>query len=274
MPMPVYRSLGESDLPPEAGLPDAGTALTERTAADVEELDSVAQEHAELVAGVRFDLKSLFTLTLVCAGTITIVRQFDFYGIIAAFIGAVVCTGVLRFTFPLRERRFWAEALWGILLPILCALALPALMVLIGGPRTVPPLVLRLFVFVLFEMIAMCASWFAVPHHPPACAFLAGVLAAGAAFAGLIGLILTLPAAACTFMFGLGLPGFTPWFTMFVYCRAAQSCWRISTRVSERSLLAVLGVMSAILVTLLSDVLIAEVLRTLHQADFVRAAYK
>jgi hypothetical protein len=87
--------------------------------------------------------------------------------------------------------------------------------------------------------------------------FVAGNLYAGSVFAGFVALGLALPTLLFSLMF-VGLPGFTPWFTMVVYLNAARFCWRVGRRLDNRGarfLLAGLGCFVSALVGLVAHLL-------------------
>src|SRR6185503_2255520 len=58
--------------------------------------------------------------------------------------------------------------------------------------------------------------------------FLAGVRASGFMVAAGIGVLLALPAALGTFACGIGLLGFTPFFTCFTFFRRMRLMWNLS----------------------------------------------
>ena len=67
---------------------------------------------------VQFNLRSLFLLTFLCALAITLVLKLGVWGTVLLFVSGAVATTVMRARCRIGIRRFWFQAVWGVLMPL------------------------------------------------------------------------------------------------------------------------------------------------------------
>ena len=190
----------------------------------------------ELPEGLRFSIRSLLVLTVVCALTIVLIDQLWIVGTIILFVASAVASLVLRRPEYRAQRRFWLQGIWGILMPLACLVTDPMFFLTSGvkpeapfeafnDPSNFRPYAAASYAFILWQMTMLVASWFATKHQAMWSAWLAGNLYAGALFAGGIGVCM-LPMAAIASIMLVGLPGFTPLITAVVFFRTAGQVWQ------------------------------------------------
>ncbi|MBV9927654.1 MAG: hypothetical protein JOZ96_21730 [Acidobacteria bacterium] len=125
------------------------------------------------------------------------------------------------------QRRF--DVTFGVILPVLCFVFDPFVFSGRGeyGGGLYPQCQLYVYTLSALEMVALCA-WllFAAGRRPAA---LAGVLFAGALFSFVVGLAI-LPFSLLGLLFIIGVLGFVPFLTAFVYLRNG---WRAACSVSH-----------------------------------------
>ena len=197
---------------------------------------------------VRFSLKSLFLLTFLCAVALALVAQLRLLGTEILFLTAVVASLVLLNQVDKGLARIWLQAMWGVILPLACLATDPFLFVSSQNIRMLSELRLSPFAagcygFVCWQITMLLASWLLTSKYPKSAAFLSGSLLVGCIFAGIVALVLT-PITLLAMIFLIGLPGITPWLTMFVYMKATKACWSIAKQMEQKPicvLLAVLG---------------------------------
>jgi len=120
------------------------------------------------------------------------------------------------------------DSIFGVILPVLCFMADP---VVLKGTMLTPPMYgkFQLVVYVIstVEMGAFLV-WRTFPKQ--VCGFasiFAGVFFAGAVFSGVIGLAI-LPMTLFALLFMIGILGFIPFLTAFVYLRTGARAFRVS----------------------------------------------
>jgi hypothetical protein len=141
-------------------------------------------------------------------------------------------------TAPIRTIRV-TDVLFGLLLPPLCFAMWPSQGYLSWLSSCAP--------FVGFEIVGFLAALAAPPKGPMGRALLAGALASGALFAGVVGVLLA-PLSIAFAILVLGLLGFVPFGTCWVFARASWNLQRAARAASGQTLLAPLAA-GAILAT-------------------------
>jgi hypothetical protein len=149
-----------------------------------------------------------------------------------------------------RERTaFWStsvqflfDVLFGILAPLLCLYFDP--IVFRGDATTGAGFLstLRPFGYVEIFLCTTALAYYLATRR--ASALLSGILLGGFGFAFILGLVM-LPFTLMGLFVGIGVFGFAPFFTSFVFLRNACRCWRSSQAQKSRSrglLVAALGI--------------------------------
>jgi hypothetical protein len=147
---------------------------------------------------------------------------------------------------PPVERSDWLDVLGGIVLPVVCIVLDPFVFrtaeALPGGGG---PLLGRYLVFGYGEILLGMFAFVLYRWRRALSPFLAGMLLMGAIFAGLLGLVL-LPFSVIGVMVMIGLLGFSPFVSSFVFARAYMRLHRLclekqsKTRVVQMTLLGLL----------------------------------
>ena len=192
----------------------------------------VPDESSQHLEPVRFDIKTLLALTLVCAVSVVLVDHFSIVATVALFVFSAIASLWFWANPHLVFQRFWFQAIWGIMMPLACIVTDPFIFVGRDDPvmmmeqvtiASIPRTSMACYGFIFWQMAMLMASWFVTSDNPRCAAFLTGTLLAGMLFAALIGTLLVVPAL----MFSLivvGLPGLTPLFTMRVFYSAYKYC--------------------------------------------------
>jgi hypothetical protein len=120
-----------------------------------------------------------------------------------------------------------SDLLFGLLLPLTCFLFDAGL-----GLGIATRLISIALPLVAFELILIAASWVLAPKCSNVRAALAGALAPGAICAGAVGLFL-LPLSILGTVYVIGLLGFVPLITCFVFARASRA-WLVAARGPEQ----------------------------------------
>ncbi|MBC7856561.1 MAG: hypothetical protein IAF94_24290 [Pirellulaceae bacterium] len=232
------------------------------TAADAQEL--------------RFSLKEMFLATTIAAVMLALFRSTGIFGAVLSFLSAAIITlVVIPRIFPkdLPRQRLVFDFVWGMVMPVVCLVFDPFIFKNGGDPFQVfepPSLTAPLAVKVHVNELAYLAWPFLAGQIAtlgmvlawgrslrPLAPLLSGVLATGAVVACCLAGLLVLPAALGTFAWGIGLLGFTPFFTSFTFfrrmllMRLLAGDWR-SEKI--KYLLAGLGVVLCLLLPILVGV--------------------
>jgi len=140
----------------------------------------------------------------------------------------------------------WLDIIGGLALPALCVIADPIVFKQsmlfgdLGGP-----LLQRYVVFAYLEILLGMTALALFLRRSPVSPFLGGTLLVGAVFALVLGTLL-LPFALVGLLIGIGILGFTPFLSSFVFARAGLRALRMCrTRMKTRVVVvyASLGVM-------------------------------
>ena len=222
------------------------------TAGDIEEL--------------RFSLKEMFLATTLAAVMLALFRSIGIFGAVLSFLSAAIITLLViprLFQKDLPRQRLVFDFVWGMVMPIVCLVFDPFIfknggdpfeMLEKGPPNLITPTVAKVhinhFAYFAWPFLAgqiatlgLVLAWGkSLRRIAP---FLAGVLATGFMVASCLALLLALPAAFGTFALGVGLLGFTPFFTSFTFSRRMRLMWHLSRdrkREEVKFLLAGLGI--------------------------------
>lgn len=144
------------------------------------------------------------------------------------------------------------DVAFGIVFPLVCLIADPIVFReegALSGRGVLADYALFAYLFIGLQALAL-AAWLLLGRRLAAGgAWFAGPLAAGAIFAGVVGLAI-LPLSLIGLLFIIGILGFTPWLTSFVYVRNALRAYAGAggvLRPAARRLLAVAGLLCSLL---------------------------
>lgn len=201
----------------------------------------------------QFSILHLMIYTAVIAAALGILRALGIIGLAILVAASAVLTVARSLRKSHGSRETFYLLLWGIAMPLGCVLCDPIffhespinemehggifyglLGVLMDGqlPRVTPlgrwayPLILTQF--------AVLALWLAFRRRlNHSATFLSGMLSVGAAFAGVAGLLLLIPATMFLIAFGLGIVGYVPLAAAWVYLDQAVAAWRQANRLDD-----------------------------------------
>lgn len=196
---------------------------------------------------VRFSLREMFVATTIAAVMLALFRSIGIFGAVLSFLSAVIITLLVVpqfFAKDLPRQRLVFDFVWGMVMPIVCLVFDPFIFKNGGDPLEIfepshsiapamPKVQVNALAYYAWPFLAgqiatlgMALAWGkSLRRIAP---FLAGVLATGFMVATCIGVLLALPAAFGTFAFGIGLLGFTPFFTAFTFLRRMRLMWYLS----------------------------------------------
>lgn len=171
---------------------------------------------------LQFGLRTMLVLPVVLGLGLGLLELLNVFGVIIAFIATVVFQLA-----PVPDRyallrRVGVDLSWGIVMPVLCVLYDP--MVLRGAG------LLGVFTYlVIGPQMLFLLIWMTLgTRYGSLAAFLTGALSVGS-FAALIIAITMLPLSVLGFFLaGIGLLGFTPWMTAYVFGRNAAEAYRFA----------------------------------------------
>lgn len=196
---------------------------------------------------LRFSLREMFLATTIAAVMLALFRSIGIFGAVLSFLSAAIITlAVIPKLFPkdLPRQRLVFDFVWGMVMPIVCLVFDPFLFKNVGDPLEilgpshslnsaaakvqVNELAYLAWPFLAGQIatLGMVLAWGkSLRRLAP---FLAGVLATGFIVAFCLAMLLVLPAALGTFAWGIGLLGFTPFFTSCTFFRRMRLMWHHS----------------------------------------------
>ncbi|NLE38001.1 MAG: hypothetical protein GX621_08255 [Pirellulaceae bacterium] len=193
-------------------------------------------EPLDVPGPVQFSIRSLLLLQ---TGLALFLFLFLATGVFSAFVAFVLTTLLQWGRFRIANvalRRLVFDVMAGIVLPLLCFWFDPFF------ARSQDPFRVQIYLFVVFQIVAL-AAWLlyeAVTSRPSA--FFAGMLGFGALVAFIIGIV-SLPITAMGIIIFVGVLGLTPFYTSYAFGRNARRAWRLPPTGCRqlRGLLFVLG---------------------------------
>lgn len=237
-----------------------------------------AKEAAIREAPAKYSLREMMVLITMLAVILGLVRAFNIWGGLATWVGAMIWSLVIfPIAYPEDERRqaTMFDWIWGLLLPLVCLGCDPMVFrdgeFAMGGDLSVHDFqfgirreTIAAYCFILWQMLLLFVWLVGRGHLARYAGFFLGSFTAAVIFTGILGVLLLIPAIVGTFFMGIGLMGFTPFFTCFVFARRMRE-----TRLMRGHeliyflLLAAIGFVMAIIVPLL----IAAVLQPIVGGD-------
>jgi hypothetical protein len=216
-------------------------------------------EPAQQTQPLRFRLGELFLAVTIAAGLLALFRAAGIIGAVLSFVSALLFTNVLyqRWRSPAQQAAMF-DFVWGIVMPVVClvfdpflfkaesnfwALGEPSLWSFSTTPeffgRTIPA-----YAFVGTQIL--CLGIWLVAGRLPAdvSAVWSGILYCGFAFSAIVAVVLLVPAILGVTFFGVGLLGFTPFFTTRAFHRRVMLAGAIAAQelaVRRVQWLAILG---------------------------------
>jgi hypothetical protein len=121
------------------------------------------------------------------------------------------------------------DVLAGVIAPLLCFYFDPMVFRSSGigfsGHVLVPEYQVAVYAFSAVQMVVLCLWLLSGGVFRSGNSVMAGVMICGAIFSGVVGLLL-FPFSVFGLIYGIGVFGFTPFFTALVYLRNGQRAWR------------------------------------------------
>jgi len=217
-------------------------------------LDQPAAQSTEIASARGYSLADLFVLVTAVAVALALLRALGIFGAVACFIAANVLTLLVYPRWRPKELLVQQTAFdltWGVVMPLICLAGLivsPSFPIANdpSGPRFAAPW----FWFFGWQMAGLC-TWLVFRERVGrAGVFLSGSFILAVLAASTIGLLLLPAALLGSFVYGIGLPGFTPIYTAIVYARAGFAAEQLAADAHagwRTSLLALAGFVAALL---------------------------
>jgi hypothetical protein len=185
----------------------------------------------------KVTITQLLVITFLCGATIALVSQFFLAGTLVLFAVFAITSGI----FSLRQINssiavFVDQVLWGVLMPIACIVTDP--LIFMNEFKAVPtlsnvdPLALLAYVTFGWQILNMIASWFLAAKGLAFQSWFSGTLLLGSIVALIVALCI-LPISVLGLFVVVGILGFTPWVTGWVYLKASRRYWPRTKNNSE-----------------------------------------
>lgn len=216
----------------------------------------------------QISILEMMLVTFVCAAAVTLVHTYWIGGTLTLFAVSCIVSGYVsqssKFSMP--KARFFQEVLWGCMMPLACVVTDPFVFTHHGGdpfmpsgfePGFDPPLVYSIYSLILWQILNLIFSWFSAGTHSLVRAWFVGTFCLGCLFALAIGLIL-LPFSTIGLVVVVGVLGFTPLITAYVFARTAMQMWDHNVSVQRHRYFAVvLGGAFSLIVPLMMFVILS-----------------
>lgn len=234
----------------------------------IDQVTALSREAALDDAPPKFSLFELMLVVTLLAVTLGLVRGLGIWGALIGFVGSIAWTNLI---YPhwrpadLRGQATMFDATWGLLMPLVCLVCDPFVFKdqpeLIDGAFDLVQMAdfrrpkfraesLAFYCLILWQMLFVLLWLTARPWLRLLAGFWLGSFGAGVMLAGVMALLLALPATV-GLMVGVGLLGFTPMFTTYAVTRRLREALQVG--IAEESvnmntlfwLLAALGFAAA-----------------------------
>jgi len=118
----------------------------------------------------------------------------------------------------------------GVIAPLLCFYFDPIIFKSsgfgFGGPALFPEYQVVVYTFSALQMVVLCLWYLSGGAFRSWNPLIAGILICGGIFCGVVGLVLSPFSVFGMMLYGIGIFGFTPFFTSLVYLRNGVRAWR------------------------------------------------
>lgn len=176
----------------------------------------------------QITIGQLMMITLLCGATVVAVRRFNFFGTLVLFGVFLIATGSLsRSSIRRPSFQFFNEIMWGLVMPIACLCTDPVVFQNHDGGGAIVSVsggVLAVYSLVGWQMLNLIAAWFLVGVQANVRAWFAGTFLIGTVTAFTIGICI-LPLTLIGVIFVIGVLGFTPFLTGYVFLVACKRNW-------------------------------------------------
>jgi hypothetical protein len=171
---------------------------------------------------VQFGLRTLLALPVVFAVVFPLVKCFNAFGLLAVFAATVALQWIPFERRSSALRRVAVDLAWGIVMPVLCLLYDPMFFREAGWVGILGYLAIgtQMLWLLVWLTVGARACWLA--------GILAGALSVGVGVAVLVGVLLLPMSVIGTLAAVIGLLGFTPWFTAWIFWRNAADAYRFA----------------------------------------------
>ena len=225
-----------------------------------------AKEAAAREPPAKYSLREMMLLITMLAVVLGLVRAFGLWGGLATWLGAMAWTTLIYPVWhPKQERRqaTMFDWIWGLLLPLVCLGCDPMVFrdtnLAVAGDLMVHDFQFGFrretsaaYCFILWQMLFLFVWLVGRGNLARFAGFFLGSFIAAVIFTALLGALLLVPAIIGTLFAGIGLMGFTPLFTCYVFARRIRETRQMmGNELVYFWLLAALGFALAIVAPLL-----------------------
>jgi len=225
---------------------------------------AVSREAAARNAPAKFSLRELMLLVTLLAVVLGLIRGFGIWGGLVTFVCAVIWS---KWVYPHwhpddpRRQATMFDWIWGLLMPFVCLICDPFVFRdtdfqfgvgnvmfhdIESGLRRET---IAAYCFILWQMLFLFIWLVGRERCTRFAGWFLGNFAAAIIFTALLGMLLIVPAVIGSAI-GVGLMGFTPLFTSYVFARRVRETIESVDEAYSFTLLATLGFLAAIVVPL------------------------
>ena len=197
----------------------------------------------------KISVRELMLLTFACAAAVALVNSFGVWGTLTLF-GCGITIWALAYSsdFQNLKTRWSNEVLWGCILPIACMVTDPGVFHNFKNLQQFQPLVApEIYILLGWQIFNLSVSWFVAGASPGIRAWFSGTFAFGATYALYLGVILS-PLSTAGLYVVIGILGYTPLVTSYIYGSRARRFWLASDSSPYRTPLALAGFLGSIII--------------------------
>ena len=197
----------------------------------------------------KISVRELMLLTFACAAAVALVNSFAIWGTLTLFgCGIIIWALAHSSYFQSLNMRWSNEVLWGCILPIACMVTDPGFFEGFKNLYRFQLLVaLEIYILLGWQILNLMVSWFVAGASPGVRAWFSGTFAFGAIYATCLGAVL-IPVSALGLFVVIGILGYTPLVTAYIYGSRARRFWLASDSSRYRTPLALAGFLGSIII--------------------------
>lgn len=181
----------------------------------------------------QITIKQLMVITLMCAAAIVLIKGFYVFGTLTLFcVFAVATFALIASKLPRPTCQFFNEVFWGLLMPVACVITDP--IVFQNADFDVAPAdwmgaveswEWAVYSLMGWTIVNLVASWFLAGQNSAIGAWFSGTFIVATVLAYTIGVCI-LPLTLVGLVVMIGVLGFTPFFTGYVFWVAFKRNWK------------------------------------------------
>ncbi len=206
---------------------------------------------------VQFSLRGILILQAVCAVFFALLLTIKIFAVLLAWLATLVYLYVRVQPSQAPLKRLIVDLMGGVILPLLCLAYDPGFFHGSGPWGVLGYLAIgfQILVFLMWRLGGI--------RSRPLSALAAGMLLFGAILAAVIGLLMSPASAIGVIAVGIGLLGFIPFLTSYVFWQSAREANHLAGKVSFRGVYFILGFVVAVAVPLAGFALFGSTLLAL-----------